>query len=136
VKPLPPVYKTNKSLRRLNPAERRYAKRHTQEFLAGIVHEAAEHVYDTMVDPTMAPDLRLRAAFDILDRTMGKPVNRVETKVLDEMEERREIPDLESVPTDELEKVLQRLTDLTSGASHTDISSERPAVDDDFDFDG
>jgi hypothetical protein len=131
MKKLPPVHGP-KTLKRLHPKERQYAKRHTQEYLTCIVGEAAEHIYDVMKDPNMPPDLRLRAAFDIMDRSMGKPVNKVEQKVLDETEERREMPDLQSVPTQELESILDRLSSFTDGnASVEQITDETP----DFDFD-
>ena len=128
MKPLPSIWKGN-SLKRMTPTERAYARRHTQEFLVSVVQDAAEHVYNTMMDERMPPDLRLRAAFDILDRSMGKSVNKVEQKVLDEMEDRQNAVDLTAVPTERIEEALNRVRDLLEPP--VDSSPEPP----DFELD-
>lgn len=110
------------------PARRKINK-NIDNFLKEVAHEAAEHIYSTMTDPTMPPDLRLRAAFDIMDRTQGKPGSKVDQKVLDQMDQQRQMPDLNNVPTEELEDILQRLEKFQAPAQIEGTAEE-------FDFDG
>lgn len=107
-----PRLRVSPKLQKLTPEERRAAKRGSKEFLEAVSQEAASHVYNTMMDPNMPPDLRLRAAFDILDRSLGKATNKVEQKVLDEMEERAETIDLTAIPSERIEEALERVRNL------------------------
>lgn len=91
------------------PAAKYKMKRHIAKYLESVACDAAQHIYDTMRDPNMPPDLRLRAAFDIMDRTQGKAISKVDQKVVDEVEEQREMPSLDSIPTERLESILRQL---------------------------
>jgi hypothetical protein len=85
-----------------------------------------------MTDPAMPPDLRLRAAFDIMDRTQGKPVNKVEQRVADEVDDQRSMPDLNNVPTEELERILGQLEKYQQPI----LLEGEVSTEDDFDIDG
>lgn len=108
---------------------RRMINKNIDNFLKGVAHDAAQHIYDTMKDPTMPPDLRLRAAFDIMDRTQGKPGSKMDQKVIDEVEQQRSMPDLNNVPTEELERILEQLERWQAPAQIEGTVEE-------FDFDG
>ena len=111
---------------------KKHMKKHIDRYLQEVSFDAAQHIYNTMTDKTMPPDLRLRAAFDILDRTQGKPVNKVEQRVVDDVEDQRSMPDLNNVPTGELEQILERLEKYQQPAQ-----IEGTAVrDEEFDLDG
>lgn len=110
---------------------KKHMKKHIDRYLQEVAFDAAQHIYNTMTDKNMPPDLRLRAAFDIMDRSGGKPTNKVEQKVLDEMEDQREMPDLNNVPTGELEDILARLEKYQAPAQ-----IEGQVVPEDFDMDG
>ena len=88
---------------------KRYMKKHIDNFLKEVAFDAAKHIYDTMKDPKMPPDLRLRAAFDIMDRTQGKSEGKTTQRIIDEVDDQRQMPDLKNVPTAELESILAQL---------------------------
>jgi len=115
-----------------SPATKRHMKKHIDRYLQEVAFDAAQHIYDTMIDPTMPPDLRLRAAFDIMDRTQGKAASKTDQAVLDEMQEHRDLPNLDQVPTEKLESILKQLD------AYTDTIDAVPAPtepEEEFNFD-
>lgn len=110
---------------------KKHMKKHIDRYLQEVAFDAAKHIYDTMRDPAMPPDLRLRAAFDIMDRTQGKAAGKAEQKVIDEVEDQRSMPDLNNVPTSELEEILGRLERFQEPAQ-----IEGRVASEEFDIDG
>lgn len=111
---------------------KKHMKKHIDRYLQEVAFDAAQHIYNTMTDKNMPPDLRLRAAFDIMDRTTGKSAGKVEQRVIDDVEDQRSMPDISNVPTNELEQILEQLEKYQQPAQ-----IEGTAVrDEEFDLDG
>jgi len=108
-------------------SERRQILTRSGELLQAASEEAAMHVYNTMLNEKLPPDLRLRAAMDILDRTTGKSVSQVDRKALDALEDRT-TADYSQIPTDQIEVALRTIRGLSApGADVVDaefISSD------------
>ena len=98
-------------LPRMDRSQRRAATIKAGEFLQAAAEEASLHVYNTMMNDAVPPDLRLRAALEILDRSVGKAVGKVDQKILDATEERMS-QDFSQVPTDRLEQALATIRGL------------------------
>ena len=111
---------------------KKHMKKHIDRYLQEVAFDAAQHIYNTMVDGNMPPDLRLRAAFDIMDRTQGKSGSKVEQRVIDDAEDMRGMPQLNTVPTDELEKILSQLERYQQPAQIEGTINR----DEEFDLDG
>ena len=94
-------------------AERKQIVTRSGELLQAASEEAALHIYNTMLNPGLPPDLRLRAAMDILDRTTGKSVSQMDRKALDALEERT-TADYSAIPTDQIEVALRTIRGLSA----------------------
>jgi len=94
-------------------AERKQIVTRSGELLQAAAEEAALHIYNTMLNPGLPPDLRLRAAMDILDRTTGKSVSQMDRKALDALEE-RPTADYSAIPTDQIEVALRTIRGLSA----------------------
>ena len=94
-------------------AERKQIVTRSGELLQAAAEEAALHIYNTMLNPGLPPDLRLRAAMDILDRTTGKSVSQMDRKALDALEERT-TADYSAIPTDQIEVALRTIRGLSA----------------------
>jgi len=94
-------------------AERKQIVTRSGELLQAAAEEAALHIYNTMLNTGLPPDLRLRAAMDILDRTTGKSVSQMDRKALDALEERT-TADYSAIPTDQIEVALRTIRGLSA----------------------